>query len=278
MPKIIGRRTFRKIRNNYAKLETKSVKEIRALVEKLRLELASELAISNWSLVKIDEIKMLINSLTLQFQNAAMTSINGSLEKAFIKGIKQVDDVLMSTKDMVIMPYLDREILEISQSMAADLITNISSEMANKINTQIRLALMGNETPLDAMKKLESFLPPLRNRKWTGTIPGRAENIVRTEMSRVNNTANLERMKMVAEKNPEYGKQWLGSHKPTSRPAHTAKEDLGVVPMDYEYTVNGYKCNGPHDPRLPASEVCMCGCTLVLKKLPEDQIKKAVNF
>ena len=269
-PKL-SKRAFKKIRTGYNKLENKATVHIRAQVEKFRIGIAEKLASSDWNLQNMEKIKMIVNDTTLEFQRLSLAGLDVDLEKAFIKGIKQVDDVLLASNQMVIMPYLSKDVLEVSQSMARELITGLSTEMANRVNTQVRMALMGGQTPYQTMKNLETFIPPLRSKKYVGSVRARAENIVRTEMGRVNSMANKERMEMVTEINPDYGKKWLGTHKPTSRPAHMAQEELGVVPMDYEYDVNGYKCSGPHDPRLPASEVCQCGCTLILDKLPEKQ-------
>ncbi|HUX54272.1 MAG TPA: hypothetical protein VMV56_07655 [Williamwhitmania sp.] len=273
-----GNREFNKVRRQYGKLEDGAVLAIRKLMEEFRIQLAAKFATVDWTVHDLNEVKVIVNSLARNFSNAAKNELYEKMEKAFMKGIRQVDDVLFATGANVVLPYMTMNVLQLSQSLAAELITGLSADMAKQVNTQVQLGLMGQKTPYDVMKSLETFIPPLKSKKYIGSAVARAENIVRTEMARTSNNANWERIKEVGEKNPDAGKKWLATHKKNSRPAHQAMESLGVVPIDYEYSVNGYDCNGPHDPRLPASETCQCGCTLRMAVLENEDTKKTSHF
>lgn len=250
-----------------------AVKRSLKFVEEYRTKVAQYLATENWSMYFLDRIKGNIKEITQWYKENAIGEMPEDLRKAFINGIYAADKPLEAGGLKVYLPFVSQEILTNSQQLAADLITGLSSDMAYKVNTQITMGLMGGKSPWEVMKELETFIPPLRNKRGlVGSAFNRAETITRTEMGRVQNAALRDRTKQLGEKFPDLEKAWLGSHKPTSREAHMQAEADGPIGINEDFVLNGYECSGPHDPRLPASETINCGCSMrVISELTRGQ-------
>lgn len=258
-------REFARVRGDYLKIEDAAATRIKQYVEEFRLAIARRFATVDWSIANLREINGIVERYAEDLRNGAITDLTTRQEKAFTKGIKQVDDVLLAQGVVPYLPYIPVQSLKNSQALASQLITGLSNDMARRVNTEITLGLMGDMSPYQVMQRLSSFIPPLKDAgNMTSTAFGRAEAIARTEMGRINAAATRDRLAQVAEKYKDAKKKWKATHKLNSRPEHQAQEELGPVPMDYEFDVNGVACDGPYDPRLPAGDVINCVCTLQL--------------
>jgi hypothetical protein len=253
------------VRSDYRKIENAAATQIVQYVEDFRIAIARRLATVNWQISNLNEIKRIIGRYADDLKDNAIKDLTTRQQKAFTRGIKQVDDVLLAKGVVPYLPYIPMKSLTDSQALAAQLIQGLSSNMAQRVNTEITLGLMGEVSPYEVMQRLSNFIPPLKDAgNQTATAFGRAETIARTEMNRVNCMANKDRLLQVKEKYKDAKKKWKATHKINSRPEHQAQEELGPMPMDYEFDVNGTLCFGPLDAVLPVGEVANCGCTLQL--------------
>lgn len=256
---------FLRIRKDYVKIRTAAEREIMEHVERFRVAVAQRLAVVDWNIQNLRTINTIVDRYAAELQDGATASLHERQAKAFTRGIKQVDDVLQASGVQPFLPYIPQKALEDSQVLAGKLIQKLSTEMAAKVNTEITLGLMGNQSPFQIMERLSNFIPPLKDAgNQTATAFGRAETIARTEMNRVNCAANKDRMLQVLEKYPNAQKRWRNSHKRDARPSHLAMEDVGWIPVNQDFELAGFKIFGPMDPVLPVGETANCGCTLQL--------------
>jgi uncharacterized protein with gpF-like domain len=137
------------------------------------------------------------------------------------------------------------------QTFMTGRIRDISVTIANRINTELGLVLIGAQSPGDAINALTRIFGGQRERAIT---------IVRTELGRAFSAAAQERMLAAKAQVPGLKKQWRHSDKVHPRPMHLAI-DGQIREIDEPYTLgNGVAIMYPRDPSAPAAETINCGC------------------
>ncbi len=126
----------------------------------------------------------------------------------------------------------------------------VTTDMANRANTQLGLIMLGVKTPSEAAAEVGRI---------TGRTRRRARTIIRTELGRAYSTAGQERMQQARAAGLDIRKQWRRSSKLHSRPAHDAA-DGQVRPVDEPFIVGGERLLYPRDPSAPPAETINCGC------------------
>lgn len=201
---------------------------------------------------------------------------------AFQTGIDLVDDPLIAGglgSRVAAMPQLGELQLGIMQGFSADLITNLEKDALARINTQLQLSMLGEQTPFQAMKAIGRNL---KDPSTFRTIAGRAEAITRTEINRVLNLTTEKRQEQAAEVLPRLKKYWLWSGKSRKDHARVDRQtnpDKGgkPIPIKKDFIVGGERAKGPHDPRLSAKQSISCACRSLthiadVKTEPEQSI------
>jgi uncharacterized protein with gpF-like domain len=149
---------------------------------------------------------------------------------------------------------------------SADLVTNIGQELRAKINNQIRLAVLAERSPMDAMKAITVDLGLARKVRGRDIVKGvnyRAEMVVRTEMGRVFNLANHAQQQLEAEEEPGMLKAWEAAADRRTRDTHLAAHVRYMnnpIPIDEPFVVGGHKMMYPLDPAGPPQETINCRC------------------
>ncbi len=154
-------------------------------------------------------------------------------------------------------PRISPTLVEIVQGNTVELVQDVGSEVAKKINREIRQAALGGKTPADAMNAIGRTLKdpgPFRNGF------GRAERITRTELSRTNQIAGQARMKQMNERVAEIEKQWWASF--IMRTEHIAVH-LQRRKVDRPFSVAGESLMYPVDPGGSAENTVFCTCNSV---------------
>ena len=145
----------------------------------------------------------------------------------------------------------------------------IDSQQISKLET--KKVLLENQFKKGKISK-EKYTRQIKtiNRKLnSGSIMSyaRAERIARTEMMTAASMAQQQIGLEIAEINPEAGKVWLWSHKPTGRVDHQAAETQTreqPVAVNEPFVVAGEQGMFPRSPEFSAGNRINCGCTSVI--------------
>jgi hypothetical protein len=157
--------------------------------------------------------------------------------------------------------------LNVLLDFSADLIRGIGREVRQAINTEIRLAALGERSTIDAMKRITQRLGLKAGKQVVGGVAIRGETILRTEMGRVFNLSNFSQMQVTGRSVPGLKKQWIATGDRRTRLSHlkahvaTKKEP---IPFNEPFVlISGAKLMFPLDPAAPASEVIACRCRML---------------
>ena len=156
--------------------------------------------------------------------------------------------------------------LRIAQAHSASEIKGVTDEQLRRINRELSQAVLGGRTWPELLKNIGTNLD---GPSVFGTMKTRVETIVRTESANIFNWGFQARGNQLAEQLPGMRKKWIHRHGGgmailpgakgrkgvyTPRPAHLDLDGRSI-PWKEDFMVNGWPAFGPHDPRLPASEV-----------------------
>ena len=160
--------------------------------------------------------------------------------------------------------------LNIAGAFSAELVRAITEDIRQGINTQLRLAMLGQRTPFQVMKAITAVLGVnaydgvwgLRRRPdVVKGVAARAEAIARTELTRMYNLANHGTMQQLPEQY-KAAKGWVATGDNRTRPSHR-KAHGQVVPVGGKFDVGGVAMAHPGDPDAPAKETVNCRCRMV---------------
>ncbi|MBK6639692.1 MAG: hypothetical protein IPH08_03675 [Rhodocyclaceae bacterium] len=167
------------------------------------------------------------------------------------------------------LPGLDPLHVQFAQQYSMSLVQGVSASARQQLHGVMFRAAMGQQTPWEAQLEIGRVLETDPRRTHWGSIASQAERIYRSEGLRASNLSHAERMKQSSTFLPGATKMWLhGGGGKDPRPEHRALHGKTVpVNSDFEWADKKglkYKAFGPHDSRLPASQVVNCTCTVVL--------------
>lgn len=195
------------------------------------------------------------------------------MSEAWERGAGVIPDILARTKmSTSALPSIDARTLNASVLTAPELITNITDEVRKGVSSLLRQGALGQMNPLDLMKRIGTTTGkgPWRNAFTRGEV------IYRTETGRLFQTANYSRLAQMAERDPEWGKEWVSSEDVRVRPTHV-RANGQKRKADELFDVGDSKALYPHDPQLPAKESVNCRCLVAPwhpdweKKEPDDE-------
>lgn len=151
-----------------------------------------------------------------------------------------------------ILPTVDTRPLLAMRTFMTGRIANITSVLADRINTELGLVLIGAQTSSQAVGKVAEIM---RLNART-----RAVTIVRTELGRAFSVAGQQRYSQARQILPGLKKQWRRSGKLHSRPDHDLA-DGQVREVEEPFRVGGVDLMFPRDPKAPAKHTINCGCS-----------------
>ncbi|MFQ5638224.1 MAG: phage minor head protein [bacterium] len=160
------------------------------------------------------------------------------------------------------------------------MVTDVSDAMRKKINTSVRLGLLGEKSPQDIIRELSK---DKRFRRGVfKSVKDRAEVVTRTEVNRALNLSTQKRFEQWSQQVPEMRKYWLHTRDSRVRPSHSAvgaatNPTLGgkPIPAKSSFRVGGFAAMGPHSVTLPARETVNCRCVLV--SVFDEEKKEAIK-
>lgn len=150
-----------------------------------------------------------------------------------------------------VLPDIDTRQLLAMRSFLTDKMSDVSTSLANRINTELGLTAIGTQNTSDAITKISRLL------KEGGR--SRAQTILRTELGRAYSVAGQERYAQAHEVLPGLKKQWRRSGKRHSRQNHDIA-DGQVREADEAFDIGGVALMFPRDPAGPPGETINCGC------------------
>lgn len=213
----------------------------------------------------LPQLQAAVRAALAEIETGAAAAVNAGAGRAWQAGIDQIDKPIEAglalgggptVRLSAILPTIDTRQLEAMRVFLTDRMRDITTTMANRINSQIGLLAIGVETPSGAAAAVSQIL------KSGGADGGRrrAMTIIRTELGRAYSLAGQQRQAQAAEVLPGLKKQWRRSGKLRSRRGHDLA-DGQIRAVDEPFIVNGVALMFPRDPAGPAKETVNCGCT-----------------
>jgi hypothetical protein len=236
-----------------------SVLRIAGTVVELREQLHQILSAtpSDFEAHRLPELLAELDRQAGRWQAKALGEASTAIEAAWHMGPEMITGPLAAAEIHVGRLILPDSLLDELQGYAASKIKDVTPLVRERIEKDIRVAVLGGQTPHEAMKAVDLHLKtkPMR------FVSFRAETIVRTEMGRVHSEAADRRHKAAAKVVKGLGKQWLWSKK--SRPMHAAI-DGQVRPVDEPFEMpDGVKMQYPREMGAPVEHVANCACESV---------------
>jgi hypothetical protein len=212
----------------------------------------------DWRLVELQrEIRRALD----EFARDANAAIGPALARAVDNGTALVDRPLVAGGFAIeaIAPRINLRALDAMRAFATDKIRSITLAAADRINTQLGLAVMGAQSIFGTTKAVQKILGE--------STRNRASVIVHTEIGRAFSAAAAARIEEVAARGIAVRKQWRRSGKIHSRPEHDALDGV-VVDHDQPFWSHSPKDGKvalmyPRDPKAPPGQTVNCGCTLL---------------
>jgi len=183
------------------------------------------------------------------FGKKLSSTVTANQDAAWKLGAKSTADGLKATIG-IDLAMLSDELLIAAKDYAAELITDLSKELIEKISADIRTGVVLGENPYETMQRVENHL----FKDGEGAF-FRAETIVRTENNRIFGIANQERLSQAAKDLPKLRKIWVASSDERTRDSHyqagidyAPGGDPGPIPIDQPFVVGGEELMFPSDP------------------------------
>lgn len=235
---------------------------------------------AQWSL---SQVQAQVRQALAEFGDQAAAEVASQAGQAWEIGQAAIDAPLAAGRIAVVgaAPVLDTRLLSAMRAFMTDRIKDVGTEAISKINTQMGLTVLGAQSPAETVSAITDILGESSRR--------RALTIVRTGNSGVYSTAAYERLLQQAQMVEGLKKQWRASGKPHPRINHLAA-DGQVQDVTKPFKLGSAELMYPHDPKAPASEIILCGCTMVpwhadwagamqnpARKYAQDEVGKPVR-
>lgn len=275
MPTLRQRRYARKlntIARRYSRLEDTTIRKSLMLLKDLQARLASEMFAGGpgWRVHQLRELHSSVDSLVAGYHAQMSTQARAALLQAAQQGAQSALEPLQAAGISGVFLAPTTAQVNVALDFSAELIQDISEEMRRKINLQIRLSVLGERGPVEAMEEITNILGiHARYGVWAKRRPpahgiaARAETILRTEMHRMHNLAHHSQQQEMAERIPGLVKRWVAQGGPRTRPSHLAAHWRYMdapIPVGQPFIVGGAELMYPGDPAGPAAETINCRC------------------
>lgn len=237
------------------RIQRDTFREIQSLLgaslERIRATLAAQPSdFQQWSLPQLEQQ---IQAVMKEFGDRGSQAAAEGTRRAWETGQQLVDEPLKAGGVRIsgLIQELDTRQLLAMRHFMTDRIKNIGAVAVNRINSELGLVVIGNQSPGEAITSITRLLREQSR--------DRALTIVRTEIGRVFSAAGQQRQLQAANVVPGLKKQWRRSGKVHSRAAHDAA-DGQIREVDEPFNVGGFELMYPRDPKAPASQTINCGC------------------
>ena len=248
----------------FGSMEAETVRRAMEMLRQLQNQIAGELlradGVTSFTAFRLKELSANLERMIQEYERQLMALSGESLRDGYTLGTESVTETLAAAGFQAAFFQPSQAQVNVLLDFSADLIKNITSGMLSKINTQIRIAALGNRSTMDAMQEITRILGLKAGKKMTATgIAYRSEMIFRTETMRAYNLATQSQQTASAQLFPGLQKQWVATGDGRTRRSHLDAHGQ-VVDVDKPFTVGGAELMHPHDPAGPAKETINCRC------------------
>jgi hypothetical protein len=280
-----------KIMAQFHKAENEALRQIIGQLKELRKDIAD--TITSTDNLQGIRIQGSIDAAIADFERESQRILEEGFTKAYGLGEDMINAPLLAVG--LTPPPLNQELLGTLLGFSADLIKDITADMRQQINRQLRLAALGGQTPFQIMKEITNILGiKARDGIW-GTrrrpeivkgVAARAEAIVRTELTRVYNIAHMQAAKQVGIQGLQ--KRWIATGDRRTRRTHLRAHidtEAQPIPINQPFQVGRYSMMYPGDPMAGAEETVNCRCVMItvvpeIGSMPSEldrQVKKQLR-
>ena len=235
--------------------------EITRLLKLAETDVTARLAgaVADYERITLPTLQASIRAALEELQNGIIPGLVRGADQAWQIGIDQVDlpidaGLALGQHPLAtirgVLPTVDARQLRGMKAFLTDRGRDISISMANKINAELGLTIIGTQPASAVVPKVAKIL---------GSGRSRALTLIRTELGRAYATAGQERMAQAQEVLPGLKKQWRRSGKLRPRPDHVAA-DGQVQEVGEPFIIAGVKLMFPRDPTASAEHTINCGC------------------
>ncbi len=238
--------------------------EVRRLLE---LALAIVLATlakapTEWQAWYLPQLQASISDTLVQY-GSTVAGVAGNAQAGAVATASDAVASTLRVRAGVLLPAVQTSQLDAMKVFMTSKVKDITVDLANKVNTDLGLVIIGAKSPYEAIASVESRL--------AGGID-RAATIVTTEVMRAYSAA----AQAQAEKyHAQFGlvsyKTWRKSGKLAPRVNHVIIDGQRVR-FDQPFKLNGglVKMMYPRDPKAPAKETINCGCVALYRPADDD--------
>lgn len=270
-PRQLYASELRTIAQRYGALEETTTRRMLELLVELRARITAELSVAeNWNAYRLRQLQANIEAMIGRFEADLGVQLRQSFVGAYMHGGQAAVDPFRAAGivSMFFQPATAQ--LNVVLDFSARLVRDIGNDMRHRIDQQIRLAVLGQKAPLDAMRAVTDELGIearagvwARRKPPTEGIAARAETIVRTEMARAYNLSTYSQQQEQAARIPGLTKSWMATADSRTRQSHLAAHRRYAdhpIPIGEPFIVGGAELMFPGDPNGPAEETIHCRC------------------
>ena len=260
------------IAKRYSRLDDQTVRRLISLLQETRKEIAIQL-LNNptaFESFRLGQLRASIDQIIGEFQTKLNTSLRSSFSDATGLGAASVIEPLAAVGVGASFNTISPQLVNTAVDFSAELVQNIAADLRQSINTQLRLAVLAQQSPFVAMKNITKALGikasdgiwgKRRRPELVRGVAARSETIVRTEMTRIFNLATHSQQREAAEAIPGLTKRWIATADERTRDSHIAAHQATLtepIPIDEPFNVGGSSLMFPGDPAGPAGETINC--------------------
>lgn len=250
---------LRDIASRFGNLEADTIRRSVALLAAMRDRLQLQLTgAEGFEAFRLQELSANVDQLIAQYEAQMIALSRQTLVTSSRLGALSVVEPLQAAGVAVGFFQPTPAQINVLLDFSADLIRGIGQQARQAINTEIRLAALGERSTTSAMQAINRRLGV----DTSDGIAYQGERILRTEMGRVYNVANQSQQQVTAQTVPGLQKMWVATGDRRTRISHLLAHGQ-IVAVNEPFRVGSVRMMYPLDPNAPAGEVINCRCRTV---------------
>lgn len=276
-----------KIAGRYANMEDAVINRALTMLNELQNQLAADLvralaaqaadpALSTFTPWRIQDLQRHITRLQQEFESRLSAELRAAIPEIYTLGGESVVAPLTAAGIGGAFHVPNRAQINILLDFTTDLVKTATRDYFPTIAAEVRLAALGQKSPLDAMTAITrkvGFPMDWKVGHPTEGVAYNAERILRTEVQRVYNLANHSQLMATGKQIPGLKKRWIATADSRTRSGHLRIHNetrQNPIPIDQPFKVYDIDDRGrikssaelmyPLDPSAPPEFTINCRC------------------